>query len=199
MSDCVLAVDIGGTKLSVALVNSSGQILHVLKAPVERGGPAALAAQVRQQAHELAAAADIPFRNLLAAGAVVPGIYLAATGNVWVPNLWGHAQVPFRAELQKALELPIAIGSDRAGYVLGEQWTGAAQGRSDVVFLAVGTGIGAGILSGGHLLRGVGDIAGAVGWFALQPNYRDIYREMGCWEAEAAGTGPGSALGYCVL
>jgi glucokinase len=71
--------------------------------------------------------------------------------------------------------------------VLGEQWLGVAQGLSDVVFVAVGTGIGAGILSGGRLIRGAGDIAGAVGWLALNSQFREIYRELGCWEAEAAG------------
>ena len=58
-----------------------------------------------------------------------------------------------------------------------------------MVFLSVGTGIGAGIISGGHLIRGTGDIAGAVGWFALNPQRQSIYREVGCWEAEAAGPG----------
>jgi glucokinase len=57
----------------------------------------------------------------------------------------------------------------------------------DVVFLAVGTGIGAGILANGHLIRGSDDIAGALGWFALDPILREEYTEMGCFEAEASG------------
>jgi glucokinase len=85
------------------------------------------------------------------------------------------------------LPAPILIDSDRAAYVTGEQWLGAARGLTDVIFLAVGTGIGAGIISGGHLIRGAGDIAGAVGWFALDPRAKEIYKRVGCFEAESAG------------
>ena len=64
---------------------------------------------------------------------------------------------------------------------------GVARGLDDVIFVAVGTGIGAGIISGGRLIRGASDIAGAVGWFALNPEMKDVYRHIGCFEAEAAG------------
>ncbi len=125
--------------------------------------------------------------RIRAVGIIVPGIYFAKTGNVWAPNLWGDEQVPLCAELQHLLTLPVVIGSDRTGYVLGEQWLGVARGVDDVVFLSVGTGIGAGIIAGGRLLQGSGDIAGAVGWFALTPEQQKIYKKVGCWEAEAAG------------
>jgi glucokinase len=100
-----------------------------------------------------------------------------------------------KAALAARLPVPVHIDSDRAGYVLGEQWLGLAQGLANVVFLAVGTGIGAGILSGGQLIRGSSDIAGAVGWWALQPEYREAYRDCGCWEAEAAGPALARRLG----
>jgi glucokinase len=64
---------------------------------------------------------------------------------------------------------------------------GAARGLSDVVFLGVGTGIGAGILTGGRICRGASDIAGAVGWFALDPRRQPHWKQTGCWEGEAAG------------
>jgi glucokinase len=129
----------------------------------------------------------MPREEIRAMGMIVPGIYFAGTGEVWAPNLWGHANVPLRAELERELKISVEIDSDRAGYVTGERWLGAARGLKDVVFLAVGTGIGAGIISGGRLVRGAADISGAVGWFALNREYREVYRELGCWEAEAAG------------
>ncbi len=179
----VLAIDIGGTKLASAIVTEHGRILARNKIPVERGSAAALAEQIATAAKSLGAKqADVK-----AAGVIVPGIYFAESGKVWVPNLWGHTEVPFRDELQNALGMPVRMDSDRAGYVLGEQWLGAARGARDIVFLAVGTGIGAGIISGGHLLRGTGDIAGAVGWFSLTTEHHELYGQIGCWEAEAAG------------
>lgn len=185
----VVAIDIGGTKVSAAIVENNGSIIAKEKVAVERNGADVLAAQIRDLVSSLFARGGLRREDVSAAGVIVPGIYFAETGDVWVPNLWGHAKVPFRKELQDAVGVRVCMDSDRAGYVLGEQWLGAARGAKDVVFLSVGTGIGAGIISGGRLLRGAGDIAGAVGWFALTPEYRDVYAQVGCWEAEAAGPG----------
>ncbi len=182
-----VAVDLGGTKLATAVVGETGQILGRKKSAVRRGSAADVAGQIAEGIAASVAESGIPLSYGLCAGVIVPGIYYAATGHVWAPNLWGGEKVQLREALEKALTIPVRLESDRAGYVLGEQWLGVAAGMSDVVFLAVGTGIGAGILSGGRLLRGAGDVAGAVGWFSLTPEHRDLYRQMGCWETEAAG------------
>jgi glucokinase len=168
-------------------VTSDGHILVQRKVPVARRSADVLARQIAELVSAVLDDASSTKAELAACGVIVPGIYFAASGNVWAPNLWGHEEVPLVKQLEAALQMPVRIDSDRAGYVLGEQWMGAARGMKDVVFLAVGTGIGAGIISGGHLLRGSGDIAGAVGWSALVPRYRDIYHQVGCWEAEASG------------
>lgn len=181
----VIAVDLGGTKLTTAVVDRDGRVTGRTKRPVARTGLADSVSQIRAAIDESLSVA--PAADVRAVGLIVPGIFDKSTGEAWAPNLWGHAQVPLLAELNSQLEVPVTIGSDRAGYVLGEQWLGAARGCDDVVFLAVGTGIGAGILSGGRLIDGAGGIAGAVGWFALNPLHRKEYETMGCWEAEAAG------------
>lgn len=183
----VIAVDLGGTKLSAALVDAAGAVSCRLKIPVASADVRASVDQIARVVEEVLRASGLSRQGIRAVGVIVPGIYFAGTGEAWAPNLWGHANVRLRAELERALELPIKIDSDRAGYVTGERWLGAARGLNDVVFLAVGTGIGAGIISSGRLVRGAADISGAVGWFALNPEHRPIYREMGCWEAEAAG------------
>ena len=69
----------------------------------------------------------------------------------------------------------------------GESWLGTARGLRHVAFVAIGTGIGVGILSDGVVVRGAGGVAGAAGWFALDPEWKEIYGRIGCWEAEAAG------------
>ena len=83
----------------------------------------------------------------------------------------------------------VAVDSDRACSILGEVWQGAAQGCRDAVFMAVGTGIGLGILAGGSILRGAHDIAGAIGWLALERPFRPEYVECGCYEFHASGAG----------
>ena len=84
--------------------------------------------------------------------------------------------------------IPLVLESDRSAYVAGESWRGAAAGARDAVFLAVGTGIGAGIISGGRILHGHEDTAGAVGWFGLSPAFKPEYASMGSFEAEASGS-----------
>jgi glucokinase len=178
--DSVVAIDLGGTKLAAALLDAQGNILAHRKVAAERG-------DVRTSALQIAELVNAAGGHAEAAGLIIPGIYSVSTGMAWAPNLWGMDHVPLRAELERVLPMPVVIDSDRAGYVLGEAWLGAARGLRDIVFLAVGTGIGAGIISGGRLLRGAADIAGAVGWFALDPRWQAHYAGVGCWEGESAG------------
>jgi glucokinase len=170
-------------------------VLSRSKRPSHEGGTALSFEALAASAAEAVDAAGLGWKDLRAAGLVVPGIYDPATGRAWAPNLWGGDEVPLRQALSPRLPVPLVIDSDRSGCVLGEAWRGAARGATDVVFLAVGTGIGAGILSGGRLVRGHGGIAGAVGWFALDPRWREDYGRVGSFEAEAAGPALARRLG----
>ncbi|MDR3719003.1 MAG: ROK family protein [Bryobacteraceae bacterium] len=181
----VVAVDLGGTKLTTAVVDRDGRVSGRTKRPVARTGLDDSVRQIAAAIHDSLSAS--PDADVQGVGLIVPGIFNKGTGEAWAPNLWGHADVPLMRELRSALEVAVTIDSDRAGYVLGEQWLGVARGLNDVIFLAVGTGIGAGILSGGRLIDGAGGVAGAVGWFAVNPQHREEYSRVGCWEAEAAG------------
>jgi len=181
--DCVVAIDLGGTKLAAALVDGHGTIRNKLRLPVEKESPQ----KSIEQICEVVARTAVSWEHVRAIGVAVPGVYFADTGHAWAPNLWGRDQIPLRDQLAARFPVPVVIDSDRAACVLGEQWLGAARGLTEVVFLAVGTGIGAGIITGGQLCRGAGGIAGAVGWFALDPRKREIYKQVGCFEAEAAG------------
>jgi glucokinase len=183
----VLAVDLGGTKASFAVVGPDGGVRARAKRASHEGGVAIGHEAIAASAAEAVRSAGLEWEDVRAAGVVVPGIYDPATGRAWAPNLWGPDEVAVGEELRKHLPVPVVIDSDRSGYVLGEAWRGAARGATDVVFLAVGTGIGAGILSHGRLVRGSGGIAGAVGWFALDPRWREDYGRMGGFETEAAG------------
>jgi len=175
----VLAVDLGGTKTAMALVDESGAIGRRVKLAAAHsmaGSIAQIAEMVREEAPS-------------AVGVALPGIFDPKTGLAWAPNLWGADWVPLRDALANRIPLPLAIFNDRSACVLGEQWFGVARDLSDVVFVAVGTGIGVGILSGGRVVEGAHGIAGAAGWMALERNWKPEYGLCGCWEAEAAGPG----------
>ncbi|MDZ7821617.1 MAG: ROK family protein [Candidatus Marinimicrobia bacterium] len=113
------------------------------------------------------------------------------SGNVWAPNIPGWDNYPLLQELEAEFgdTATIRIDSDRACCILAETWLGTAQGCRNAIFVAVGTGIGAGILVDGRILRGHGDIAGATGWMALQRPYEEKYDACGCFEYYASGDG----------
>lgn len=184
----VLAFDIGGTKLGTALIDANGAVHAARKTPVDGASLQATVEQVFTEATFVLKEAGVSWNEIPGAGVIVPGIFNHSAGTAWAPNLWGDEDVPLFETLSSRLPIPVRVDTDRVGYVLGEQWLGAAQGLTDIIFVAVGTGIGAGIISSGHLIRGCGNIAGAAGWFALNPSFQEIYRKYGCWESEASGT-----------
>lgn len=173
----MLAVDLGGTKTATAIVDSQAALTHRSKVAAAHD-PVATVEQI---------AAAVQDHAIDAAGVIVPGIFNPRTGEAWAPNLWGHNWVPLQAMLEDRLRLPVSIGSDRAGYVLGEQWRGVAHGLQHVLFVAVGTGIGVGILTGGRVWEGAHGAAGSAGWMSLDLHWRPEYDRTGCWESMAAG------------
>lgn len=188
-------IDIGGTKIVSALFTRDGEIAARSKVPIDKAGEDAAAAQVAGIVAELESLAGKHGGRISAAALCIPGVVYQKTGLVWAPNIpeWDHYPLGARIAAARGGKagFPMLIESDRSAYVLGEQWLGVAKGAKDAVFLAVGTGIGAGIIAGGRVLHGAEDIAGAVGWFALNPNFKDEYTAMGCFEAEASGSSVG--------
>jgi glucokinase len=184
-------VDVGGTKISAALFTEKGAMLSRKKISSDKEGGDRVADQVVDIIRELEEAARNERGRLAAVGVCIPGVVYHDTGVVWVPNIAGWDHYHLRHRIRWKVSLSIVIDSDRSAYVLGEQWCGAAKGVKNVVFLAVGTGIGAGLLIDGRICRGSEDIAGAVGWFALNPDFKQEYAEMGSFEAEASGNSVG--------
>ncbi len=180
-------IDVGGTKISAALFTAQGWMSGRRRVPVDRASAEKPVRQISGLVRSLENLARRKGGVLRAVGICIPGVVFARNGRVWAPNIPGWDHFPLRDKLAADTKTRLFLDSDRSAYVLGEQWRGAARGKKDVVFLAVGTGIGAGILSGGRLIRGCGDIAGAVGWFALDPRFREEYAAMGGFEAEASG------------
>jgi glucokinase len=192
----VIGVDLGGTKLALAVFSEEGRILHRQAMLLDGRKGAEVGGLITEQAlalREAWAREATPVRGL---GVAVPGIYRSGPGTVWAPNIPGWEDYPLRDEIRSALgsDLPVRIDSDRACCILGETWQGTARGSRNAIFLTVGTGIGAGILAGGRVLRGHGDAAGAIGWLALQRPYRPEYAPVGCFEYHASGPGLVSAV-----
>ncbi len=193
MSDkTVIALDLGGTKLAAALFTADGRPELKQSTPLDGRTGDAVGRLITQEVNRLRRAAAELGKQVLGVGVAVPGIANSKTGRVWAPNIPGWEDYPLKDEIRAAIgdqRINVAVGSDRAACILGEAWHGAARDCRDAIFIAVGTGIGAGILADGHVLEGAHGIAGAIGWWALNPEFRDEYRHWGCFESHASGEG----------
>lgn len=188
----VIGLDLGGTKLAGAIFTPKGRILRKSVVPLAGRQGRAVGQLIRQELMKLLAAARDKRANVSAIGISIPGISYSRTGKVWAPNIPGWEDYPLRREILSAVQdkdIRVVIDSDRACYILGETWRGVAKGCRNAIFLAVGTGIGAGILIDGRILRGAHDIAGAIGWLALDRPFRREYVGCGCFEYHASGEG----------
>ena len=183
----ILALDLGGTKLAAAVLDDSGTIIsqEVLtlgdRKSTEVGGLITDLIRKYKQGREF---------TINGVGVSVPGISYKKEGIVWAPNIEGWENYPLLNEIRDvAGDIVIDIDNDRACSILGELWVGNAKGCHDAIFLAVGTGIGAGIVSAANIIRGSNDIAGAIGWMSLQRPYEKKYIPFGCFEYYASGDG----------
>lgn len=189
----VVAVDLGGTKLAVALVDGKGQMSKLTTLAVDTRSALAPVNQIVEAARELIGANRLK-ATVSGIGVAVPGL-VRRDGTVWAPNLQGWKRMAVAQRLKRALGLPVIVESDRNAAVLGETWRGAARGKSDAIVVMLGTGIGAGILSGGKLVRGAHELSGCAGWMVVADAYGTEARRCGQLESLAAGPGIARAAG----
>jgi glucokinase len=184
-ANCVLAVDLGGTKLAAALVNRNGKLLTQKSVKVDGSSALMPVKQIVGLARELVGRESLRGK-VAAAGVSVPGL-VRRDGSVWAPNLPGWEKMALARRLKSALGVTVVVERDRNAAVLGELWRGAARGKSDAIVLVLGTGIGAGILSGGRLVRGAHELSGCAGWMVVTDQYGPEMQRVGQLESLAAG------------
>jgi glucokinase len=185
MPSLVFVADLGGTKCSAAAVDRAGQVVRRRTVPVDLASATAPIVQVCRLAEEVAQSKP-PAKIFASAAVAVPGL-VRPNGTVWAPNLPGWTRMALASCLRRSLGISVLVESDRNAAILGEAWLGAARGKSDAILLMIGTGIGAGILSGGRIVRGAHELSGCAGWMTItRENVPDAQR-IGELEAVAAG------------
>jgi glucokinase len=191
--ELALGVDIGGTKILIALVTSGGAVLRQWRFPTDaaRGGPAVMAAVSEAL---LSILAELPEDERLR----LNGIGVCAAGQIdWhrgcvtyaSPNIPGWSGTPIRDELAALTGLPITVDNDGNAAAFGEFWAGAGRGAGDQIMVTVGTGIGGGIVLDGEVLRGGRFRGGEIGHMMLVANGEPCNcGQRGCLEVYASGT-----------
>jgi glucokinase len=182
-----VGVDIGGTKVAAGLVDAAGTIVGRARrdTPHRSVSPDVVEATIVEVVEELLAVATAP---VLGIGIGAAGFVSADRATVvFAPHLsWRNE--PLRAALGARLDLPIAVDNDANAAIWAEWRFGAGRGETDLVMVNLGTGIGGGILMGGHVVRGRHGIAGEFGHMQVVPDgIRCECGNRGCWEQYASG------------
>ena len=183
-----IGVDLGGTKTLVGVVDENGHLHEkVWCATQAKEGPEQIQKKIIQEISQLKSQLK---GQICGIGVGVAGQVDLLTGNVlFAPNLFWH-DVPLQSNFEKALELPVGVFNDVRAATFGEWLFGAGKGCQDILCVFVGTGIGSGVVSQGHLLTGSSNTFGEVGHMSVDINGPlCTCGRRGCLEAFVGGWG----------
>lgn len=183
----ILGLDVGGTKTAIVVGTGGGQVVQRVEIPSGAGrGFAAMFEDVCVYA----AAAIAKFPAIQAIGVSIGGPVDARAGLVEAPpHLPGWDRIQLAEMLRARFGRPAFVEHDAKASALAEHRFGAGQEVEDMVFLTCGTGLGAGIIAGGKLVRGVKNAAGEVGHWRVADDGPERYGKRGSWESFASGGG----------
>jgi len=190
LRDCILAVDIGGTKVLAGILSRDGRILVSRKEPVcAIGCPEEVLKQIFRMFQQMMNTIGINSQNILGTGVGVPGPLDYVRGVVEnSPNLrW--LSYPIRDELSKRLGTKLLLDKDTNVAALGEKKYGMSRNCSHFIYITISTGIGGGIVADGKILHGQIGGASELGHMLVAPGGRRCAcGRVGCLEAHASGT-----------
>ena len=184
----VASVDLGGTKVRVALCDLMGRVLAERVEPTENSGGVNVVEQVARMVRHTASDPAEPLGDLKIVVVGVPGVPDAKTGAILLaPNIAGIDQIDLAGMLRDRLGVEIFVENDVNLAALGEHWLGNRGEDDNLAYISVGTGIGSGIVVGGQLLRGASGAAGEIGFlpFGADP-FEPESLKIGALERAAA-------------
>ena len=188
-----LAIDIGGTSVKLGIVDEEGRVLAKAEQSVCFDYyETPILTTVLSASEQFLKEQDVRPQSLAGIGVSATGQIDTHTGTVVgtcgsLPNYIGS---PIKAELEAKFGLPVTVANDANCMTLGEVWVGGAKGYTDVIGVTLGTGVGGGILTGGHLLEGARGLGGELGHYRTHAldGVDCTCGAKGCWERYAATT-----------
>ena len=190
MSDeCVAGIDIGGTKIALAVADLEGRIVERRRFPARTGerGPHAIIEEALAEVGRMLARTGA---RLAAVGVGCGGPLDRERGLILSPpNLPGWDEFPVVRLVEEGLGVPALLDNDANAAALGEHRHGAGRGYKHLVYITQSTGIGGGVIVRGELVHGVCDGAGEVGHMTVLPEGPECgCGARGCLEALCSGT-----------
>lgn len=181
--------DIGGTKTLALVVSDSGDILHEQRVPRPHG-PDETVEQLCSLVTQVQDAAGV---EVAAVGIGIAGAISRAGSVQFSPNIPELVDFPLRDLLGGCITLPTVVDNDATAATWAEHQLGAGRGVDDLLYVALGTGIGTGFVLDGRIYRGAHGFAGESGHIVIDRNgNKHISGVQGPWEMYASGSGLGA-------
>lgn len=187
----VCGVDLGGTKVRVAIIDLACNVVSELTEPTDSRGGKHVARQIGKLCRKASEAANLSWSKVTFATIGVPGVPVRSDGSVkMAPNISRIDTMDFASALETELGFGVQIENDVNLAAIGEQWSGCASEVDNMVFVSLGTGIGAGIVVGGQIIRGAMESAGQLGFlpFGADP-FDPVSLRKGALERQAGSFG----------
>ena len=193
MRKYIAGVDLGGTNTKIGILTDEGDLISVksIKTKADRGALDVLK-RIIEEVRELLDEKGISKSDFIGIGMGIPGPTDTVSGIVKsCPNLIGWENLEVAKILEERLGVSAKVGNDVNVITLGEAWQGAAKGYKKIVLgVALGTGIGGGIIIEGKLISGISGAAGEIGHMKLVEGGKLCgCGRKGCWETYASATG----------
>src|SRR5438045_4935177 len=188
----VVGGDIGGSNIRVAAADLFGEPICDLKRPTAKGGGRAVGVQVLELVSEVIDQAGAAHGRPLALGISAPGIVDQASGRVTslAYNVAPEGGFDPLEVIRDRFDLPVLVDNNVNLAAVGEKWFGLAWGVSTMVFIAIGAGIGMGLIIDDELVRGAHGAAGEIGYLPLAGDpFNPEHRLHGALEDEIGAAG----------
>lgn len=181
-----LALDIGGTKIAVGLVDPDGRLVHRAQLPTPDGDAETVWAVVEKLLDETMQTADGAATGV---GVASAGPIDLRSGTISPINITEWQRFPIVDRVAAATRLPVRLGGDGLCMAMGEQWCGAGRGAQFLLGMVVSTGVGGGLVLDGAPYDGRTGNAGHVGHVVVAPDGEDACTcgGRGCVETIASG------------
>ncbi|GJF10130.1 glucokinase [Mycolicibacterium cyprinidarum] len=185
MSDRILALDVGGTKIAAGLLDRDGTLVHRRQRPTPAGDAEVVWAAVQSLLTEMLAEAQ---GTVAVVGVASAGPVDIAGGTVSPINIAAWRRFPIVARVADVTGVPVHLGGDGLCMALGERWRGAGRGAQFMLGMVVSTGIGGGLVLDGAPYHGRTGNAGHVGHVVVEPDGAPCTcGGRGCVETVASG------------
>ncbi|MEP6660193.1 MAG: ROK family transcriptional regulator [Acidimicrobiales bacterium] len=196
----VVGIDLGGSKVRAALADLNGDVLAEETMVTSRHGPgAAVVGQLATIAKGLTLRAGVPWRKVRAVAVGSPGVVQPGGRLALAENVAGLGEVRLGQELKRALRTPVIVENDVNLAALAEHASGVATHCQTFAALAVGTGVGLGLVVNGELFRGRHGAAGEIGFLPLGADPALVEsRRRGALETAASGPAITAALRHAL-